>query len=127
MTQPSDQHWLFLLKDFTQAIDNGNASKKECEEMLLDILQDLFSEQISETRRLQMILFIQENVEILVPDCDSAEQAAGSLLNIFHQLQVSELAKFYLFVIQMLRFSYVSALCCLTRYLAHIIFQLTFS
>jgi len=87
MTQPSDQHWLFLLKDFTQAIDNGNASKKECEEMLLDILQDLFSEQISETRRLQMILFIQENVEILVPDCDSAEQAAGSLLNIFHQLQ----------------------------------------
>lgn len=52
-------------------------------ELLFDILQDLFSEHLKEDLRIELVLFIEEYVEVLIPNIDRAEQAFGSLQNVF--------------------------------------------
>ncbi|XP_057305859.1 AP-5 complex subunit beta-1-like [Hydractinia symbiolongicarpus] len=75
--------WERRLKKFSKHLEMSLLDVEFNKEMLFDALQDLFSENVSVDMKIQLVLFVQQQVDLLINDADSAEQVFGSLLNIY--------------------------------------------
>lgn len=78
-----EKTWKSKIASFDHMVESLSINDKVCEELLFDILQDLFSEDLIESSRLEILLLIQQYEDQLIGDIDKAIQVSGSLLNVY--------------------------------------------
>lgn len=92
---PGNEKWL---KDIAALRRNPstffahNDTKED--DFLLDILQALFSEDLSMQVKVMLLGILQEQTSVLLSYADSVEQVVGSLTNVYQQLHLDTAAFF---------------------------------
>ncbi|XP_065649113.1 AP-5 complex subunit beta-1 isoform X2 [Hydra vulgaris] len=80
----SEEDWVKRIAAFNSSCDHS-VDERQKDELFCDILKDLFSVNIKEDVKIQMVCLFEQQMDILLPEPAKAEYAFGCFLNVFCQ------------------------------------------